>query len=114
MAVDILSQVNLGSVTSTSNGSTFNMSRITRKSVFITALTNGSGTGTGSQLFVNVDASPEGTTWFNLDNKRYESGTATQDDVFSYESHFPFMRTVAIGSNIGTFNVSTTIVGRGV
>tara|TARA_R110000824_G_scaffold186081_1_gene367350 strand:- start:229 stop:573 length:345 start_codon:yes stop_codon:yes gene_type:complete len=114
MIADIYSKVNLSAVTSSTVGSSAVVSRLKSKSVFITALTNGSGTGTGSQLFVTVDASPDDSTWYTIDSKRYESGTATQDDVFSYDSHFPFIRTTTIGSNIGALSVSTTITGRGV
>jgi len=111
---DIFNQTDLGSVTVTSAGSGLDVSRITRKTVFVTALSNGSGTGTGSQLFVNVDTSFNNSDWFTVDSKRYESGTATQSDIFSYAEHFPFIRTVAIGSNTGAFNVSTVVTGRGV
>jgi len=99
------------------SGASLNTSELTRKSVFITALTDGSGTGTGSQLFVEIHVSPDGNFLGEeniIDSKRYESGTATQLDVFSYNSHFPFMRTQMIGSNVANMDVSTTITGRGI
>lgn len=112
---DIFNQVSITSGTSSSSvGSAFDISRLTRKSIFISVLTNGSGTGAGSQLFVNVDASPDNITWYTLDNVRYESGTSTQSDVFSYAEHIPYIRTEVIGSNIGAFESNTTITGRGV
>lgn len=114
MNPDIFNKVNLGSVTETTNGEAFDTSRLSRSTVLISALTNGSGTGTGSQLFVTVDVSHNGSDWWTVDNRRYESGTARQKDTFGYEAHHPFMRTVAIGSNIDTMNVSTIITGRGV
>jgi len=113
MTADIFNKASISATNSTAVGSAFNIERITNKSVFISALTAGSGTGTGSQLFVTIDVSPDNTNWFTIDNKRYESGTATQTDVFSYNSHFPFIRTQAIGSNVGAMSVTTTVTGRG-
>lgn len=115
MNPDIFNQVSIQSGTSTtSTGSAFDTSRLARKAVFIHTLTNGSGTGAGSQLFVNIEASPDNSTWFIVDNIRYESGTSAQTDVYPYPEHFPYMRTSVIGSNIGAFDITTTITGRGV
>ncbi|MHA1876726.1 MAG: hypothetical protein ACTSUC_09820 [Promethearchaeota archaeon] len=111
---DIFNQMSLSGVSSTTTGSSYDVSRLTRKSVFVSAITDGSGTATGSQIFVLVEASPDNSSWYTLDTKRYESGTATQNDIFSYNSHFPYMRTQVIGSNVNTFSVDTTITGRGV
>jgi len=114
MAADIFNKTNLDAVAASTTGSTFDVSRLTRKTIFVNVLTNGSGTVTGSQLFVDIDGSTDDSTWQTIDNKRYESGTAAQDDIFSYNSHFPYMRTRAIGSNVDTFTVSTVVTGRGV
>ncbi len=112
---DIFNQVSIISGTSVdSNGSSFDVSRLTRKSIFINAITDGSGTGAGSQLFVDIEASADNSIWQILDRKRYESGTAAQEDIFSYNSHFPFMRTSVTGTKVDDFDVTTTITGRGV
>jgi len=118
MYPDIFNAVSIISGTSASSvGSFYDISRLTRKSVFISVLTDGSGTSTGSQLFVNVEATPTSGTnaeWYIVDNVRYESGTAVQQDVFSYVSHLPLIRTKVIGSNVGVFECTTTITGRGI
>jgi len=111
---DIFSGMSLSNAKTTTNGSSYDTSRLTRKTVFVSALTNGSGTGAGSQLYVNIEASPNNSYWWVVDSKRYESGTSVQTDIFSYDAHFPYMRVSAIGSNVGTFNVSAIITGRGV
>ena len=115
MIADIFNQVSIGSGTSvTAIGSAFDTSRLSRTTVFISALSAGSGTSTGSQLYVNVEASYNGSDWFVVDNKRFESGPSTQTDVFSYSIYFPWMRTQVIGSNVGAFDTQTVITGRGV
>lgn len=117
MIADIFNQTNIESGTSAITGSVYDVSRLTRKTVHITALTDGSGTGAGSQLFVNIELSHNGG--FNgeedrIDRIRYESGTATQTDTFSYDAHFPFIRTSIDLDNVGDVDVSTVITGRGV
>ena len=106
MVADILSEVNIGSVGVTTTGSEQDMTRITRKSVYVQI-----STASGAEL--NIDSSINGTDWSTIDSKTYASGTDLQSDIFSYNSHLPFMRTVfTLGSNLAT--ASTTITGRGV
>ena len=106
MVADILNNINIGSVSITTTGSEVDISRLTRKSVFIQI-----STASGASL--SIDASTNNTDWIALDTKSYASGTALQSDIFSYNSHFPWMRTVfTLGSNLAT--ASTTITGRGV
>lgn len=114
MNPDIFSKISLNAAAATATGSVFNTSRLARKTVFVNVTTNGSGTGAGSQLFVTIDGSADNSVWQTIDNKRYESGTAAQDDIFSYNSHFPYMRTTTTGANVGAFTTSTVITGRGV
>ncbi|MHA1737917.1 MAG: hypothetical protein ACTSWD_04970 [Candidatus Heimdallarchaeota archaeon] len=56
---------------------------------------------------VNIEASHDGTTWFNLDSKTYTAATGT--DVFSYSEHFTYMRTTTTTQSTST--VTTTITG---
>ena len=108
MAADILNIVNLGSVSTNTNGSSVDISRIARTSVFVNVTA-------GSFATINIESSPTGDfsgEEQSLDSKTYSSGTSLQADVFSYNSNFPFMRTTLTASS-GT-TVSTTITGRGV
>ncbi len=112
----VVTNIESGTATATS-GASVNTSNLTRKTVHITALTNGSGTGAGSQLFVNIEASHNGGfdgEEDRIDRIRYESGTATQTDIFSYDEHLPFIRTSIDLTNVGAVDVSTVITGRGV
>ena len=112
---DIFNKANLESVSVASTGSSVNISRLSRKSIFVNTVSAQSGTAT-TDVTVNIEASPDESTWFNLDSKAYASGTAAGTDVFSYNSHFPYMRTTTtnVTPNSGASTVSTTIVGRGI
>lgn len=108
VTADIFNKVNLGSVTTNTNGSSFDISRLTRKSVFVEVQA-------GSNATVNVEASHNGVFGGEeqtLDSKTYASGTDQQNDTFSYNSHFPFIRTTL--TNASGTTVNTTITGRGV
>ena len=105
VVADIFNQINLGSVTTNANGSGLDTSRLTRKSVFVQLLA-------GSNATVNIEASHNNIDWSSLDSKTYSSGTAVQKDIFSYVSHFPYMRTTT--TNLSGTTVSTVITGRGV
>ena len=103
---DILNIVNLGSATvANTSGAGVDVSRITRKSVFVQVQA-------GSNVTVNIDASPNNTEWWTIDTKAYSSGAAIQRDIFSYLSHIPYIRTAV--TNISGTTVSTIITGRGV
>ena len=106
MATDIFNKVNLDAVTTNTNGSAFNVSRITRKTVYV-------NTSTTSGATVSIESSPDKSTWFNIDTKSYRSGASAQTDSYVYEANFPFMRTTLTGEG-GTSTVTTHITGRGV
>jgi hypothetical protein len=105
MVADILNIVSLNSGTTVVNGSSVDTSRLTRKSVFVTLLA-------GSNTTVSVDASPDNSSWYSVDSKTYATSATRQSDVFSYTSHFPYMR--AAITNISGTNLSAIITGRGV
>ena len=75
----------------------------------VTSATNGSSLGIRdfNNTTVNVEASHDGSTWFNLDSKTYTAATGT--DIFSYGSHFPFIRTTTTTQSNST--VTTNITG---
>ena len=73
-----------------------------RKSVFVNVSVN-----TGA-VTVNIEASHDGSTWFELATKTYSATTAK--DIFSYASYFPYLRTTTTTQSNST--VTTTITGR--
>lgn len=100
--ITITDNANLSAVTSATEGSGFDTKKFANKSVFVNVSVN------SGAVTVNVEASHDGTTWFNLDSKTYTATTGT--DIFSYNSYFPFMRTTTTTQSNST--VSTTITGR--
>ncbi len=96
-----VTSTNLDGVTSASNGPTLGTRDYIYKSVFVNVSVN-----TGA-VTVNIEASYNGSTWFELKSTTYTSTTAK--DIFSYESHFPFMRTTTTTHSNAT--VTTEITG---
>jgi len=92
---------NLESVTTATNGSKLETRDYHNKTVFVTV------TGNTGAVTVNIEASHDGTNFFNLASKTYTATNGT--DVFSYASHFPFMRTTTTTQSNST--VSTVITG---
>ena len=99
---EVLLNNNLSSVTSATNGSGVDTKNFKDKSVFINVSVN-----TGA-VTVNIEASPDNSTWYNLDSKTYTATTGT--DIFSYSSYFPYMRTTTTTQSNST--VSSVITGR--
>ena len=93
---------NLSAVTSATNGVAIETRWYKNISVFVNVSVN-----TGA-VTVNIEASHDGTVWFNLDSKKYTAATGT--DIFSYSSHFPHIRTTTTAQSSST--VTTTITGR--
>ena len=91
---------NLSAVTSATNGPSLGMRDFTHLTVFVNVSVN------TNAVTVNIEASHDGSTWFNLDSKTYTAATAT--DIFSYNSHFPFIRTTTTSQTDAT--VTTDIV----
>ena len=100
--VKFLNYVDLDSVTTATTGKGVNVSEYERKSVFVNVSTN-----TGA-VTVSIEASHDGTTWFNLDTKTYTAVTGR--DIFSYSSFFKYMRTKTTTQSSST--VTTTFTGR--
>ena len=96
-----VTSTNLDEVTSATNGPSLGMRDIIHKSVFINVSIN------SGAVTVNIEASHNGSTWFNLRSKTYTAITAK--DIFSYGSHFPFMRTTTTTHSNAT--VTTEITG---
>lgn len=113
MVSDILNIVNLGSVAVNTTGSGVDISRIARTTIFSSILTDLSGAAT-TDLTFNVDVSSNNSEWGTLDTKTYASGTAIQQDVWSYNSNFPWIRTATTNSSGTNTVVSTVVTGRGV
>lgn len=96
-----VTSTNLDAVTSATNGSKLGVRDFKDKTVFVEVTSN-----TGA-VTVTIEASPDGTTWYELASKTY---TATNDkDVFSYTDHFPFMRVTT--STHANATVSAEITG---
>jgi len=91
---------NLAAVTEATNGASVETKWYKYKTVFVNITVN-----TGA-VTVSIQASHDGTTWFTLDSKVH---TAVETDVYSYNSHFPFMRTITATQSSST--VTTTITG---
>ena len=93
---------NLNAVTTATNGSSIDTRWYGEKSIFVNVSLN-----TGA-VDVNIEASHDGTTWFNVNTTTYTATNAT--DIRSYTSYFPFMRTTTTTHSNAT--VTTTITGR--
>lgn len=93
---------NLSGVTNATNGDAVDTQWYKDKSVFVNVSAN------IGAVTVNIEASHDGITWFNLRSKTYT--VATGKDIFSYTSYFPFMRTTTTVQSGST--VTTTITGR--
>jgi len=86
------------SVALVQSGSSVGMRDFTQQTVFVDI------DNTTSASTVTLQASHDGSTWFTLDSKTY-AAAATTNDVFSYNSHLPFMR-----SAISTLSAAKVIV----
>ena len=93
---------NLNSVTVDTNGNLVDTRWYNKKSIFVNVSVN------TSTVTVNIEVSPDGVTWFNLNSTVYTARTAK--DIRSYTSHFPYMRTTTTNQNNAT--VTTVITGR--
>lgn len=92
---------NLNAVTSATNGASLGVRDFTQITVFVNVSVN------SGAVTVNIEASHDGSTWFNLDSKTYTA--TTPKDIFSYNSHFPFIRTTTTTQSTST--VTTDITG---
>ena len=96
-----VTSTNLNEVTSATNGPSLGTRDFIYKSIFINVSIN-----TGA-VTVNIEASHNGFTWFNIRSITYTA--QVQKDLFSYTSHFPFMRTTTTTHSNAT--VTTEITG---
>jgi len=96
------SGVDLSSVTEATDGSGVHTEDFKSNTVFIEV------TGNSGAVTVNIEASPDNSTWYSLDSKTYTA--ANGKDVYSYNDHFPYMRTTTTTQSDST--VETTIVGK--
>ena len=100
--ITLYNSTNLSAVTSATNGSAEDVGLMRDKSVFINVSVN------SGAVTVNIEASHDGTTWFNLNSTTYTATTAK--DIRSYTSFFKFMRTTTTTHSSAT--VTTNITGR--
>lgn len=101
-SVVVENTTNLSAVTTATDGDAVETKWYKDKSVFINVSVN-----TGA-VTVNIEASHDGSTWFNLVSKTYTA--VTGKDIYSYRDHFPFMRTTTTTQSTST--VTTTITAR--
>ena len=93
---------NLSAVTTATNGDAVDTRWYDKKTIFINVSVN-----TGA-VTVNIEASPDKSTWFAVVSKTYTSAIGT--DIYAYVSYFPYMRTTTTTQSNST--VKTTITGR--
>lgn len=101
--IDVEDTTNLNAVTTATNGSSVDMRFYKDKSIFVNVSIN------SGAVTVNIEASHDGSTWFNVNSTIYTATTAK--DIRSYTSYFPYMRTTTTTQSTST--VTTTITGRG-
>ena len=94
--------VNLTAVTTATNGSAIDTRWYTHLSVYVAV------SGNSGAVTVNIEASHDGTSWFNLDSKTYTASNET--DIFAYNSYFTKIRTTTTTQSSST--VTTTVTGR--
>lgn len=94
--------VNLDDVTSATNGDSLDVMKYEKLSVFINVSVN------SGAVTVTIETSPDGTDWYELDQKVYTATTGK--DIYSYVDVFRFMRTTTATHSNAT--VKTTIIGR--
>ena len=99
----LLNVTNLNAVTVATNGTSVETAVYRNKVVYVNVSVN-----TGA-VTVNIEISPDGTTWWNYDSKTYTGITAL--DSWAIDDHFPFMRTTTATQSNAT--VTTFITGRG-
>ena len=103
VTADTMSVTNLNAVTTATDGASVETGAYRNKTVYVNVSVN-----TGA-VTVNIEASPDGTTWFNYDSKTYTAITGT--DSWEITAHFVYMRTTTTTQSNST--VTTVIQGRG-
>ena len=98
----MLAIVNLSSVVAATNGAAVQTGHFPKKTVFIEV------TGNTGAVTVNIEGSPDGTTWYDVDSQTY-TATNAKDSYSYHQSHFPYMRTTTTTQSNST--VKTTITG---
>lgn len=101
-SLNVENVANLNAVTVATNGIAVDVQWYKDKSVFAEV------TGNTGAVDVNIEASHDGITWFNLNTTTYTATNAT--DVRSFTDHFAFMRTTTTTQSSST--VTTIITGR--
>ena len=96
-----VTSTNLTAVTTATNGASLGMRDFTQQSVFVSV------SGNTGAVTVTIQASHDGSTWFDLSSKTYTSTNG--NDVWHYSRHLPFMRTKTSTQSNST--VTTNITG---
>lgn len=94
--------VNLDDVTSATNGASVDVMKYEKLSVFINV------SGNSGAVTVTIETSPDGTNWYELDQKVYTATNAK--DIYSYVDVLRYIRTTTATHSSST--VKTTIIGR--
>ena len=95
---------NLDAVTEATTGSTIDMRWYNRITVFMNCTVN-----TGA-VTVTIQASVDGTTFFDLDAKTYTATTGNDVYHYGYNTYYPYIRTKTSTQSNST--VTTFIAGR--
>ena len=93
--------ITLNAVTAATDGSTISTANYEEITFF-----NEVSVNTGA-VTITIEASPDGSTWYELDAKTYTA--VTGKDVYSYNASFPFVR--ATTTTQSTSTVTVTFVG---
>ncbi len=91
---------NLSAVTEATSGATLGTRDFTHHSVWVSV------SGNTGAVTVTIQASHDGTTWFDLSAKTYTS--ANGNDVWHYTRHLPFMRTKTSTQSNSTVTTNIT------
>lgn len=98
-----LEEVNLNAKTTATNGDAIECHQFRNKTVFVNVSVN-----TGA-VTVNIEISPDGTTWFNYDSKTYTATTGK--DSWGIPDYAEYIRTTTTTQSAST--VTTTVTGKG-
>src|SRR3990167_786635 len=101
--INVIELSAVGSLTGSNVGTWVNMQDYFRKTIYFTF----TGAGTGSEMNVFYDASPDaGSTVYNIGSKYYT--TTNTNEFIQYDTHHEYIRAYTSGNNGGTLTVTFT------
>jgi len=105
VTADIFNKVSINAATTNLTGSSFDTSRLTRKTVFTEV------NATAGSVTLVIEHSPDDTNWFELDSTTYIGVVASND--YSWDFNSPYTR-VSTGGVTGTVVAKAFVTGRGI